>query len=217
MLSRLSQALASFYKREDGLTNVECAVMVGLLVVGCIVAIALGGERTEAPGKPITFTVALKDDKERQRRVTNNTKSSNPKGRVNKFADGQQGTNANDGGSTNEFYSVSRKNEKKTETKKGNSKVGEKTMSEDDARQALVGLLKAYPGSFPMSKETIQTAPIVHKTDCIEIDMFRCYLNKRRFAYEALPGGPGQTGNEKHGVFYQEKNGEWTGKFTTSW
>ena len=104
-----------------------------------------------------------------------------------------------------------------TSTKGNEAKTtnGKKTMSEDDLRQALIGLLRAYPGSFPTSKDTIQAAPIVHKADCIEINLFRCYLQTKRFAYGTLPAEPGQFRDEKSGVFMQDKNGEWTGKITT--
>ena len=68
---------------------------------------------------------------------------------------------------------------------------GDKTMSEDDARHALANLLKAYPRSFPMSTLSVQTAPVVHRADYIEIDLFRCNLQRRRFAvwwHSARPG-----------------------------
>jgi pilus assembly protein Flp/PilA len=43
MLSRFSQAVANFLKREDGPTAVEYAVMLALIIVVCVAAItALG-------------------------------------------------------------------------------------------------------------------------------------------------------------------------------
>ena len=43
MLSRISQSVVNFLKREDGPTAVEYAVMLALIIVVCITAItALG-------------------------------------------------------------------------------------------------------------------------------------------------------------------------------
>jgi hypothetical protein len=239
MFSRFSQALADLYKREDGLSKVEYAVMLALLVVGCIVAWTTSSNGST---KPRTFTVTFSNGSDRSCPEPKETVSRSPK--RSKITDTEvgntNGTNANQDANVNNGNPDSRKNATTIETKKGNSEAssgpgtsgdapvatdaagndakkpnGDKTMSEDDARQALANLLKAYPRSFPMSTLSIQTAPVVHRADYIEIDLFRCYLQKRRFAYGVSPAGSGQAGTEKSGVFYQDENGRWAGKFTT--
>src|SRR5262249_45935140 len=53
----------------------------------------------------------------------------------------------------------------------------------DDGRQAILGLLKAYPSSFATSAQQVQGAPVVQRTGYVEIDRFRCYLQTRTFDY----------------------------------
>jgi pilus assembly protein Flp/PilA len=48
MLSRLSQAVVNFVKREDGPTAVEYAVMLALIIVVCITAITTIGTKANA-------------------------------------------------------------------------------------------------------------------------------------------------------------------------
>jgi hypothetical protein len=134
--------------------------------------------------------------------VAKDTKSLNSsKGRDQKVMDGRNTSNADGGAQANGVDLASRKSDKDSATIKDGSQPGhvpaatdieddgnnmretEKTMSEDDARQALAGLLKAYPSSFAVSIQTIQTASVVHKADHIEIDLFRCYLKSKRFTY----------------------------------
>ena len=52
MFCRLSQAFANFYKREDGPTTAEYAVMLALLVVGCVVALIFAGHRRHVHDQP---------------------------------------------------------------------------------------------------------------------------------------------------------------------
>jgi pilus assembly protein Flp/PilA len=51
MLSRISQSLVNFLKREDGPTAVEYAVMLALIIVVCVAAITTLGTNANA-----TFT-----------------------------------------------------------------------------------------------------------------------------------------------------------------
>jgi hypothetical protein len=92
-------------------------------------------------------------------------------------------------------------------------------MSEGEARQAIVGLLKAYPKHFPVTKATVRTAAIVRHGDHIQIDGFRCDLAARSFVYGSLSGGRGQVCDQQDvvsysGEFYQDENGAWTGRIT---
>jgi pilus assembly protein Flp/PilA len=48
MLSRLSNAVVNFVKREDGPTAVEYAVMLALIIVVCITAITTIGTKANA-------------------------------------------------------------------------------------------------------------------------------------------------------------------------
>jgi hypothetical protein len=228
MFSRLSRVFVDFHKREDGLSKVECAAMLGFLAAGCVIALTLGGTPTDAQ-RPSTFTVTFREPT-RTSRVTKDTKSwASSKGRDQKVMEARNTSNGDGGAQANDVDLASRKSDKDTDAMKqsqpghvpaatdiedddNNVRETEKTMSEDDARQALVGLLKAYPSSFAASVQTIQSASAVHKADHIEIDLFRCYLKSKRFTYATLRSG--QPADQISGVFYQVQNGDWTGRIT---
>jgi hypothetical protein len=229
MFSRLSRAFVDFYKHEDGLTKVECAAMLGFLVAGCVIALTLGGTPTDAQSRSSTFTVTFKEPTGRTSRVAKDTKSwDSSKGRDQKVMDARNTSNADGGAQANDVDLAGRKSDKDTDAMKesqpghvpaatdieddDNMRETEKTMSEDEARQALVGLLKTHPSSFAVSVQTIRTASVVHKADHIEIDLFRCYLKSKRFTYGTLRAG--QPADQTSGVFYQVQNGEWTGRIT---
>jgi pilus assembly protein Flp/PilA len=58
MLSRISQNLSNFLKREDGPTAVEYAVMLALIIVVCISAITSLGSSTSATFSSVGNTVS---------------------------------------------------------------------------------------------------------------------------------------------------------------
>ena len=195
MFSRIAHALASFQKREDGLTKVEYGVMLGLLSVGCLVALTLGG--TNGKKNRDSFTV-------------------NFGGRWNWSgpAEGWRPRGLKDGASKDakdELALVSTEGENNKVATRGSGT----RLSEGDARHALAGLVKADPGSFSVSKEAIQSLPIVRKADHMEIGPFHCYLHTKWFVYRPSDGA-GQAGVERTGVFSQLENGEWFGKITAA-
>jgi hypothetical protein len=98
----------------------------------------------------------------------------------------------------------------KVENTKGNS------MSEEDLREAIIDLLKKYPGSFGATIEQIQTAKIEHRDGYVQIGFFRCNLKSCTFAYGVFPTGPGQFKGGIGGAFFKDDNGKWTGKITRS-
>jgi Flp pilus assembly pilin Flp len=192
MSSRYSSKSASFLKREDGPTAVEYAAILGILVVGCVAVMLLQGANN-------TFTVNL-GGRTYGTHVAHGIESRHAK----------SGTD----------YSVEQGHESTVmitfEPVRGEAA---ENMTEGEARQAIVSLLKAYPKLFPVTKATIRTTPIVRHDDHIQIDRFRCKLAARTFVYGSPSAGYGQVGDEKDGVsysgrFYQDENGAWTGRIT---
>lgn len=44
----MKRSLVGFFRNEDGVTAVECALMLALVVVVCLIALAPGGESLPA-------------------------------------------------------------------------------------------------------------------------------------------------------------------------
>lgn len=51
-MQRITKTIVHFLKREDGPTAVECALMLALVVVICIVAINIGSPTSTEPTGP---------------------------------------------------------------------------------------------------------------------------------------------------------------------
>jgi Flp pilus assembly pilin Flp len=236
MSSRYSSTFANFLNREDGPTAVEYAAMLGLLVVGCIAAVLLPGTGTDSSGKGRTFTINL-GGRTYGTRVAHVVESwDTGDGAAYGAEQGDESTVVvgRDARSTNDTYPA-RSEIRYNADAEASSQVGAaptrdqgdasdssenaENMSDDDARQAIIGLLEAYPKFFPVAKETIQKASIVRHEDHIRIDRFTCNLETRNFVYGPVPTGRGQGRDPKDGifysgVFYQDDNGAWTGKIT---
>jgi pilus assembly protein Flp/PilA len=58
MLSRLGSCVIKFFKREDGPTAVEYAVMLALIIVVCIAAITALGSNANVTFTTVSNTVA---------------------------------------------------------------------------------------------------------------------------------------------------------------
>jgi pilus assembly protein Flp/PilA len=58
MLSRLGSCVIEFFKREDGPTAVEYAVMLALIIVVCIAAITALGSNANVTFTTVSNTVA---------------------------------------------------------------------------------------------------------------------------------------------------------------
>jgi pilus assembly protein Flp/PilA len=56
-MSKFTQALVNFVKREDGPTAVEYAVMLALIIVVCIVAISTLGSNANKTFNTVASTV----------------------------------------------------------------------------------------------------------------------------------------------------------------
>ena len=57
MMSACFRALAEFLKHEDGPTAVEYAVMLSLIIVVCLAAISVLGQKTSATFNTIAVTL----------------------------------------------------------------------------------------------------------------------------------------------------------------
>jgi pilus assembly protein Flp/PilA len=57
MLSRVSQSMVNFLKREDGPTAVEYAVMLALIIVVCITAITTLGSNANKTFTTVANTI----------------------------------------------------------------------------------------------------------------------------------------------------------------
>jgi hypothetical protein len=137
----------------------EYGVILGLIVVGVVLATLLQ-DTNNANGKGRTFTINLGArtygtqvahiiDRQDTRSGTDSSLKQSPELTV---------VAASTGGTfepTNNQRDVS-------------NSSGQ--MSEGEARQAIVGLLKAYPKHFPVTKATVRTAAIVRHGDHIQID-----------------------------------------------
>jgi Flp pilus assembly pilin Flp len=198
MLCRLANAFAIFLKSEDGLTKVEYAGMLAILVVGCIAVLLL-------QGKDNTFTIKFRDRREQTRGAIKDTQFM--KVTATNKENSEAFTKPSTGSGPSDTLTST-----KVEMDESATEEGEKTMSEDDARQALIGLLKAYPKAFPVSSQTIKGAHAVREGDYLEINSFRCNLRTRNFAYGTRLNGRFRV--EKSGSLFQNENGEWTGKIT---
>jgi Flp pilus assembly pilin Flp len=221
--------VAIFLKRDDGLSAVEYGVMLGLLVVACVIVLALGGIGTDGQGNARAFTVTF------NRGTTKSARTWDPGHRQDGSAFPPPPTVASPAGASGGDTSVADRGSGSTAMGNGGNasaalgssempptadakdKVGEgkKTMSAGDARQALLGLLRAYPRAFSTSEATVLMARLVQKADHVEIGSFRCYLRTQTFTYQA-PQGSGRLRDTKSGVFYQEVDGTWTGRLTNT-
>jgi Flp pilus assembly pilin Flp len=207
MSSRFIRTSANFLRREDGPTAVEYAAMLGILVVGCVAVMLLKGTMDH------TFTVNL-GGRTYGSRVAHGIASRDTKSGADYSLEQGHGSTVPVGWEGGTFEPT------KDQTDVSNSRgQAAENMTEGEARQALVGLLKAYPKLFPVTKATIRTAPIVRHDDHIQIERFHCKLAARSFVYGSLSTGRGQVGDEKDeasysGRFYQDENGAWTGRIT---
>jgi pilus assembly protein Flp/PilA len=57
MMSRVSQSVVNFLKREDGPTAVEYAVMLALIIVVCITAITTLGSNANSTFNTVASTL----------------------------------------------------------------------------------------------------------------------------------------------------------------
>jgi Flp pilus assembly pilin Flp len=237
MCSLFSQAFANFRRREDGPTTVEYAVMMALAIVGlCIAAVTSRGTSATSP-RADSFTLTFRSDAPSSS-ATRDQRSAGTRGLT--AADAQNGYEVKAAATERGNASLTSGNaEKNSFAKTGNAETASppsagagsndsatsandkgddgKTdqavniMSEEDARRAILGLLKAYPETFAASRETIEAAAVVRAKDHINIASFTCYLKAREFAFRPASA---QFAGGVFGVFYQNDNGEWTGRIT---
>ena len=91
-------------------------------------------------------------------------------------------------------------------------KVAE-VMDEEEARTAIINLLKAYPKLFKVEVQHIEKADIQRKDDIMKISFFHCDLRKKTFVYVVPAGVNTRPGIE--GRFLKDSKGIWTGEVTT--
>lgn len=208
MSPRFSQGFAQLGKREDGLSAVEYAVMLAFLVIACFVTFILGGPGSGDPKKPSTFAIKLRDSSDRTVRVASAAKSGawSPSGAERTSAKPRAKTGALDKSADLPAAVNSANNEAK-------AVASEPNMTPDDARKAILGLLKAHPSSFATSAQQVQNAPAVQGPGYVEIGRFRCHLQSKTFEYATL-WTDGRSRGEIAGFFYQDANQKWTGDIT---
>jgi Flp pilus assembly pilin Flp len=233
----MSQLFTNFRESEDGRVNVEYAVIAALAVIGLLIAVFTSRSSNATSSHSDGFTVTLRNDgrtgatsdhrragrKSLADAVTQNGPESGPADQ-----DGANGKEASLTGAA--AVKVEARNRHPDVAPKPSADAGTDgttspditdsnirtnkattTMSAEDARRAIVGLLKAYPMTFATSTATIAAAFVVRNEDHIEIGSFSCYLKSHEFAYRPTPG---RDAGGTFGVFYRNDNGEWTGRIT---
>jgi Flp pilus assembly pilin Flp len=229
MFRSLTRALVNFRDREDGPTAVEYAVMAGLAVIGVCIAAFTARSTAHGDGFIVTFRNGTRNGAATMRgpsrgavtdaavqngiemrgaaadHVSVTGSTSDRKGDArNRNAEASLTPTAG-AGPTDKAKSPDATG---AATKSGKAGV---SMSEEDARRAIIGLLKTYPKTFNTPTATIETAPVVREKDHIRIDSFFCNLKSNEFAYRPAPG---QSAGSAFGLFYRNDKGEWTGKIT---
>src|SRR5262245_9987745 len=173
MSPQFSKSFARLARHEDGLSAVEYAVMLALLVVGCVVAFLIGGPSPSTGKKSSTIAIKLRDDSDRTVRIASEGKSGSakrPTSSERQAASGSNVASARSNGARPEKKSEAAKAQVKAggDAKTGNAPTftsvdvsenktaeNESAMNADDARQAILGLLKAYPSSFATSAQDV--------------------------------------------------------------
>ncbi len=62
MSAHIAKRWFQFREREDGVSAVEYAVMIGIFIAGCILAFVMGGPSTSGSKKPSTVAIKFRDD-----------------------------------------------------------------------------------------------------------------------------------------------------------
>ena len=73
MLTRFTQAVVEFLKKEDGPTAVEYAVMLALIIVVCLAAITTIGSRANATFTTVGQSLSASSRLSSQRRFSSGT------------------------------------------------------------------------------------------------------------------------------------------------
>jgi Flp pilus assembly pilin Flp len=232
----MSQSFTNFRESEDGRVNVEYAVIAALAVIGLLIAVFTSRSSNATSTRSDGFTVTLRNDARTgatsdQRRAGRKSLADavTQDGPESRSAD-EDSANGTQVGLTGPAAKVEVRDRHPAVSPKPSANAGTDdatspditdaatktdkattTMSEEDARRAIVGLLKAYPMTFATSTATIASAPIVRNRDHIEIASFACYLKSHEFAYRPTLG---RDARGMFGVFYRNDNGEWTGRIT---
>jgi len=217
MMSRLLRALAHFRGGEDGSSTAEYAVTGAVFVGGVCIVVMLAQENNASNIKAeyVTFKVDTEETITTGRETRRSARSqpvSNGESRESgvKLLDihgGKDGADkikgpGSDGGTAHDQGNA------------GRTRLVESGLGAEDARQAILALIKTSPNTFATSRRAVQTAPIIRENDMVRIDAFTCYLKSKEFAYR--PDNNADQSSGIHGVFYRNEKGKWTATVTQS-